>query len=148
MRREQSKSAELVSLMFAIGRFMREEGGKKKKIKGPTCSLLQFETLRYVQDNEKPLMRDVARHFHVTPPAATLLIDGLVREKYLARFKGGTDRRAVRIILTSGGRALLARGLKEKILRLNSIFSALTETEKTTLIGLLRKMAENTGTIQ
>ena len=140
MAPRKSKNTELTSLMFAIGRSMRK--GKDKH------SFLHFEALRFVKDSGKPLMREVARHFNITPPAATLLVEGLVRDKLLARVTDRKDRRAIRVILTSAGRATLAKGIKEKITRLNKIFAALTEEEKDQMIALFKKMASKLRQLQ
>ena len=63
--------SEIISLVFVTGQFMKEK--MHKKLDRGKCSLLEFEALRYVEEGGKPLMRDIAKKFHMTPPAATLL---------------------------------------------------------------------------
>ena len=77
--------------------------------------MLEFETLKYVKDTGKPHMREVAKNFHVTPPAATLMIDGLVKAKLLARVVDPKDRRSVRVSMTAKGKQLLERGITKKV---------------------------------
>ena len=143
MASKKSSAAELVSLMFVLGRFVREEG-TKRPASGDHCSLLQFETLRFVRDHGEPLMRDVAMHFNVTPPAATLLVDGLVKERFIARVMDRKDRRAIRLVLTASGRSLLAKGLRAKMKRLERIFDTLSVKEKAQLLAMFKKMVKNT----
>ena len=133
-------SAKIFSLMFAIGRRMRDEGRGGKKT--PAYSMLHFQTLRYVGEQGDPFMHDVAKYLCVTPPAATLLIDILVKDKLLARTRGKEDRRAVRLSLTRRGKAFLARGIEKKMKRLRAIFSALTPRERGDLIAILTKLAK------
>jgi DNA-binding MarR family transcriptional regulator len=135
-----NNSAKLVSLMVVIGRRMRDE--MKKKEGKQVYSLLHFETLRYVNENGKPLMRDVAAHFSITPPAATLLIDGLVLGKVLARIVDTKDRRTVRIALTPKGKQVLVRGMEERMKKMKEVFSVLNEKERAELVRILGKIAK------
>ena len=83
MSQKQATMEELVSHMFIMGRLMRDKMQRTAGI--GQCTMLEFETLKYVKDVGKPHMREIAKNFHVTPPAATLMIDGLVKLKLLAR---------------------------------------------------------------
>ncbi len=128
-----SKNVKILSLLFCVGRRMRDEHH--------AYSMLHFHTLRYVQEEGRPFMHDVARYLRVTPPAATLLIDGLVKDKLLARSFDKKDRRTVRIKLTSRGKEFLAQGIRKKAGQLNRMFAVLTPRERATLIAILGKIA-------
>ena len=110
MAPKQATMEELVSHMFIMGRLMRDRIHKSIGT-GQQCTMLEFETLKYVKDTGKPHMREVAKNFHVTPPAATLLIESLVKERLLARVLDPDDRRSVRVSLTPKGKKLLERGI-------------------------------------
>lgn len=140
MARKPSTTAELVSLMVIIGRCLRDSKGKSKNVS--PGSFLQFITVRYIDEAGKPLMSDVARYFNITPPAATLLVDGLVRQKLIVRIFDSHDRRAVRLAVTSPGRKLLDYGIKGMAGQLRKIFSVLSATEQKQLLGILRKMVD------
>lgn len=132
-------SAKILSLLFAIGRRMRDDGKQGKR--SPSYSMLHFQTLRYVEAKGEPFMHDVAKFLCVTPPAATLLIDGLVKDKLLIRSLDANDRRSVRVALTGRGKRLLARGVREKIGKLKNMFtSALTAKERAAFIAILEKI--------
>lgn len=139
----ESSISELLSLLFVIGRSMRE-GMRKSVATGRSASFLQFETLRYIKERERPLMRDVANHFRITPPAATLLVDGLVREKLLKRVSDVKDRRAVHLALTETGQRYLAKGINEHLRRLKKLFAVLSPDERAILIAILKKILKNT----
>lgn len=143
MAREKAGIEELLSLMFVIGRFMRSGATKRGSKKTVSHSMLQFETVRYVKERERPLMRDVAAYFSITPPAATLLVDGLVKEGLLSRIVDAKDRRAVRVRLTVKGKAFLARWMEEKAEKWKKLFGTLTADEQLALIGILSKMAKS-----
>jgi DNA-binding MarR family transcriptional regulator len=131
---------ELASLIFMIGRLMRD-GARTKKPR--TCSVLHFQTLQYVKERRRPLMRDVAGYLLITPPAATLLIETLVKEKLLKRIIDRNDRRAVRVLITKKGNALLAHCMKGVTQKLVAVFSVLSEKERRELVVLLEKVVEN-----
>lgn len=136
----KNDSSKLVSLMFIIGRRLREE--MRQTAKDTSCSLLHFETLQFVEERGRPLMRDVAEHFMITPPAATMLIDGLVSSKLLARLFDKKDRRAVRIAITKKGTEMLANGMKAKMKKIKEIFSVLDAKERAEFARMLGKIAE------
>lgn len=131
---------ELISLLFVVGRSMRENIHKKSG-GGHFGSFLQFETLRYVKEQARPPMHDVARYLMITAPAATLLVDGLVRERLLVRTFDARDRRAVRVTLTPAGRRFLAQGIKMRLAHLKKLFSVLTSAERSELAGILEKIS-------
>lgn len=139
MPRKQANIEELISLMFIMGRVMRDKISKKMG-NGRANSMLEFETLRYVKDNGQPHMREVARNFHVTPPAATLLIDTLVKEKLLARVLDPKDRRSVRVSVTARGRQMLDRGVTKKVNELKKILGLLTPVERSQFAAILKKI--------
>jgi DNA-binding MarR family transcriptional regulator len=142
MAQKQSNPSELVSLMFVMGRFMRDK--MQKKIKSGICdSLLEFETMRYIKDKGSPHMREVATNFRVTPPAATLLIDSLVKEKLLMRVLDPKDRRSVRVELTKRGKDLFEKRMAQKTNEFKRIFSTLTPAERNQFAILLKKIIKN-----
>jgi len=126
--------------MFVIGRRMKEDMRGMAEASG--CSWIHLEALRYVQENGRPLMRGLAEYFSITPPAATLLVDGLVRDKLLRRIVDARDRRAVRIALTPKGRQFLARGARHRVRKIQEVFSVLDAREYRELLRILEKIAK------
>jgi len=132
---------ELISHMFIMGRLMRDK--MHKKVAQGQCTMLEFETLKYVREAGQPHMHDVARMFHVTPPAATLMIDSLVKAKLLARVLDPKDRRSVRVALTPRGKQLLERGMTKKVNEMKKVFGVLTPAERTHFVVVLKKIIKN-----
>jgi DNA-binding MarR family transcriptional regulator len=137
-RPAHSDMEELISNMFIMGRFMRDK--LHKNIDAGQCSMLEFETMKYVKEAGRPHMRDVARNFHVTPPAATLLIESLVEARLLERVLDQNDRRSVRVALTLKGKKTLDRGIAKKVGEIKKIFSVLTPTERTQFVSIMKKI--------
>ncbi|HUC01862.1 MAG TPA: MarR family transcriptional regulator [Candidatus Paceibacterota bacterium] len=141
MAPKQATMEELVSHMFIMGRLMRDK--MHRTANSGQCTLLEFETLRYVKEAGKPHMREVAKTFHVTPPAATLMIDGLVKARLLARVLDPKDRRSVRVALTPKGKQLLERGVTNKVREMKKLFGTLTSAERTHFVAALKKIIKN-----
>lgn len=141
-KQKQANLSELVSLMFVMGRLMRDK--MQNTGNNEYCnSLLGFETLRYVKDNHHAYMKDVAKNFHVTPPAATLLIDNLVKGKLLVRMVDPKDRRSVRIGLTKKGKDLFEKAMAQKAGQFKKIFGPLSPAERTQFAAILKKIIKN-----
>ena len=142
MTAKKAQAQELASLMFAMGRFMREH--MEKKMKAADCpSLLHLETLRYVREKDRPHMRDLAKKFNVTPPAATLLVDGLAKAGLLRRIVDPKDRRSVRIALTPMGKRMIDKGVKARMKEVTRLFSILNTEEQLQLAAILKKFLKN-----
>jgi DNA-binding MarR family transcriptional regulator len=141
MAQKSATMEELVSHMFLMGRLMRDI--MQKKAGQEQCTMLEFETLKYIKDEGQPHMRDVARNFHMTPPAATLLIDSLVKERLLARVSDPADRRSVHVAVTARGKQTLERGINKKVSEIKKIFGILTPAERTQFVAVLKKIIKN-----
>lgn len=85
-------------------------------------------------------MCEVAGYLCVTPPAATLLIDSLVRERLLSRAVDPKDRRAVHLSLTERGKKLLTKGTRARLRTIEDMVVALTPREKEQFVATLEKM--------
>jgi DNA-binding MarR family transcriptional regulator len=141
MQNKQVTTEELVSHIFIMGRLMRDK--MHKHIGAGQCTMMEFETLKYVKDAGRPHMREVAKTFHITPPAATLMIDGLVKAKLLARVLDTHDRRSVRVIITPKGKKLFDRGVSQKVKEMKKTFGILTPSERAQFITIIRKIIKN-----
>ena len=85
-------------------------------------------------------MRDLAEQLGVTARAVTPLVDGLEGEGLMLRKADPADRRAFRLHLTETGEGLrsVISDLQEKVS--DDVFSALNQTDRDHLAGLLRKL--------
>lgn len=132
------EASQLVSLMFVLGRHMRDEFHRLAR--KDSCSFLGFQTLRYIKAKKDSSMRDVAAHFMITPPAATLLVEGLVEERLIARAVDTKDRRTIRLRVTAKGNALLEKNARHASRALARLFSGLTPGEQAAFASLLKKV--------
>lgn len=131
----------LVSMIFTTSRLIRERSGNQEKI--DPFSMLQLETLRYVNDKENPSMREIADYLCITAPSATSLIDTLVKSKRLERIHDKTDRRLVRLAVSPKGKEALIVGFKKITKRIQTVLNNLSEKERVDLILILEKLSQS-----
>ncbi len=130
----------LINLFFMTNRSLHKYLQKAEFVK--TFSLLQFIAMRTVGDEGAISMKEVARILSVTPASATSLVNGLVRMGALERITDSSDRRVVRLrVTTSGSKALnAAEGVAKK--ELKSVFSRLSERDRAAMIDVLGKLSD------
>lgn len=135
-----SRIDNLISLIFKTGRIVRE--GVKQRERINPFSVLQLETLQYVADHHNPTMNDIARYLSITPPSATSLITAVVRDGYLERLHDKTDRRKVRLALTSRGRRAIDHGVRQMSAQMRGVFEHLSTKEQKDLMHILDKLSK------
>jgi DNA-binding MarR family transcriptional regulator len=104
-------------------------------------SLSQFHLLAPLAGGEPLTVRALAEAAAVTPPTATRMLDGLVRDGLATRRPSARDRRCVTVALTPGGReALAVTGALLSDARAR-IAGSLSASERTQATALLRRLA-------
>ncbi len=105
-------------------------------------SIAQSKLLDFVcRNGESGLMlKEIAQGMELSPGAASLLVDQLVRRGLLVRTPSESDRRAIRVALSDRGKRLQANfeivldDLSEKMV------SELSDAELSTLLAVLEKI--------
>ena len=128
---------ELVSLIFKLGRLMRQTSSNDAKY---NFSFLQVKVLSFIDSNDEPTMKEIADNFCITCPSATAVIDRLVELENIRRISDAGDRRIVRLALTDKGKITLERGIKELSARIEKLLFNLTAEEKEELKTILNKI--------
>ncbi|HEY6020884.1 MAG TPA: MarR family transcriptional regulator [Candidatus Paceibacterota bacterium] len=100
----------------------------------------QCEILAFVAEHNSPTMREIAKHFNITAPSATSLVEGLVRHKMLTRAQDAQDRRAVRLVLTAAGKRTATTLAKRKATVLGGIINKLNDDDRRDLERILRRI--------
>lgn len=131
--------AQLSALILETGRRIRA-AGKTKGISPHTA--LQVEVLHFVKEAGAPTMRDIAEHFHITPPSATVLINRLVKDKALTRTTNKTDRRITHLKITPSGDKALKIGSQHISETIQSIFKRLPTEDRSTLIRIINNLSD------
>jgi DNA-binding MarR family transcriptional regulator len=138
------KSAEFSSLVFALGRKLREElkaNFEDKNSKDNRCAFIDFAVLNYIKEKKNPFMKDISESLFISKPATSNIIDSMVLSKFIKRVADPIDRRAIKIELTKNGDKYLLEQKKKRIAVLEKVFFVLNSEERKQLMFLLEKVA-------
>ena len=100
----------------------------------------QMVALDYVSRKSKVKMTDLARVLSIKMSSATVLVDRLIREKFLERSRDEADRRLVWVSATPRGRKLVAGILEQKRRSMMRIFAGLTGEERRMYLNVMEKV--------
>lgn len=132
---------EILDLIFSISRVMKYE----MKFRSPAAdlSLLQIQTLMFIEKHSEVQMKDLAGNFTITLPTATNLVDNLVKSKLILRVRSTQDRRVVSVILTKKGERLLTKVVQERNKKMHTMLSYLPQKERVNLLEILKSLKKN-----
>jgi DNA-binding MarR family transcriptional regulator len=116
-----------------------------RKIKGCGISPPHVGILRWIRDNEGENQRQLASHLGVLPSRLVLLLDELEAKGLVMRERSAKDRRNQQLLLTRKGTRLLEKVEVIAAAHEADLGSALTESERETLIELCAKLAAHRG---
>ena len=87
-------------------------------------------------------MNDIAKILKVSLPAATGLINRMVKSKMVQRTDDPNDRRVIYIEIVSAGKNSLERVRRQRREAVAKLFATLTEKERKTYLALLKKLVK------
>jgi len=137
MKNNNKTIEQIISLFFTTSRLIYKQS--KGKDRPDFFSFLQLETLGYVKDNKKPLMKEVAGFLSITSPSVTPLINRLVKLGMLERCFDKNDRRAIRLSLTSKGQKALSKEFKKVSAQMRKTLMELSSKEQKNLVEIFQK---------
>jgi DNA-binding MarR family transcriptional regulator len=107
---------------------------------GTDLSIPQFRTLGFIQRNADASLTDVAEHLGLTPPSASKLVDGLVKQGLIVRKEAAADRRRITLELTKNGKSIVEAARASALSNLAGILDRLDGEQLQTIhqaMGLL-----------
>jgi DNA-binding MarR family transcriptional regulator len=106
-------------------------------------SLSQIKLLHHLEDQPRELsLKEAAEVVHVSMPAASRMVDDLVRRGFAQRREDEDDRRMKRVCLTDGGRTAIRRLNAARLSGLEQFADNLTTTERRSLAQALQQLLE------
>ena len=130
---------QIISLIFSLGRFIREHSGVEK---GDAPSFIHLEIMKQLADSKGMTMTDLAEYLCIKAPSVTYLVEDLVVSKYAKRSHGTQDRRVVKIILTSKGKIALKKLYFHRADAFRKVLHQLGQNEQKTFIKTLEHIHE------
>src|SRR5205823_6957883 len=106
-------------------------------------SLTQIKLLHHLEDAPDELtLKQAAGLVHVSLPAASRMVDDLVRRDFVERNEDSEDRRMKRVRLTSSGRSVIRRLNAARLSGLEKFTQELTPEERRELAQALDRLLE------
>jgi DNA-binding MarR family transcriptional regulator len=106
-------------------------------------SLSQIKLMHHLEDQRRELsLKEAAEVVHVSMPAASRMVDDLVRRGLAQRREDEDDRRMKRVCLTEGGRIAIRQLNAARLSGLDQFSQTLTPTERRSLAGALSNLLE------
>ncbi len=131
----------IIDLVFDLSRRVRT--GMCFDLGNKHLTVYQLQVLIFIAKQKEIRMVDIADHFNITKPTATVLINSLVKNGYLKRIIGKQDKREVKISLAKKGEKLLEKAVKNRSAKINHILSYVTNQEKEDLEKILQSIVNN-----
>lgn len=139
--KEQYLINELTQLCIATGeKFMCIV--HKRPTSVDRFSISQLKVLMILSHEESFKMKDITEELGIANSSATELIDKLIKEELVERFRKADDRRVVRVKLTEKGRTFIdeMKELKKKVWR--SMIEKSDEEDREDLLRVAKKFYE------
>ena len=114
---------------------------------GNPLSVAQLELLTSLQENPGARPGQLARALRLAPNSVTTLVNGLQRHGLVTRAEGGSDRRAVRLTLTTAGEEAARRWQTTNAAILRDALAGMSEAGRATLGTLVPALRELVGAI-
>ena len=107
-------------------------------------TLTQIKLLHHLEDQQprELTLKEAGELVHVSLPAASRMVDDLVRRGFAQRREDLEDRRMKRVCLTDDGRAVIRRLNAARLNGLLNFTNSLTATEQDSLANALQQLLE------
>ena len=132
------KNEKLLSVIFNIGRLIREE------IQTSNCYVdfthTEVEILKFLHNKKNITMKTIADYLYIKPSSATPVVNKLVGSGNIKRVESKNDRRVIYIEITPKGKKFLEKKNKSIHKTIGKIFGKLNEKDKKILINILEKI--------
>ena len=102
-------------------------------------TLAQYQALKHIEHHGPCSIGSLAEGLGVTQPAATMLVDRMVKRGLVEREPGRTDRRQSEVSLTEHARSLISRAECERAERLSRVLSLMNPDEREQLLRSLER---------
>jgi len=121
-------------LLEVVPVVMREIRSQMRSRRSLDLTIPQFRTLAFVNRNKGSSLYEVSDHMGLTPPSVSTLVDGLIERGMMTREEHPADRRRVRLVVTSHGRAILEAATRETLTYLAKKLSNVTPDNREVIV--------------
>ncbi|GIJ75333.1 MarR family winged helix-turn-helix transcriptional regulator [Virgisporangium ochraceum] len=147
MARAVEASADAVEALLAASRALVGIAARSVADVDPDVTLPQYRALVVLASRGPQKVADIAAELGVAPSTGTRMCDRLIRKDLIRRHRVETDRRVVRLVLTTEGRRLVDRVMRRRRAALSAVVAATAEVWHPAVAPALRAFAEAAGDV-
>ena len=140
-----SQTTDLAADLYAVVVYLHKNCNSDlfEAVDALDLTLTQIKLLHHLEDAEHELtLKEGAELVRVSLPAASRLVDDLVRRGYVVRHEDETDRRMKRVRLTEAGSAVIRKLNAARMRGLRQYIEILTDAEREPLAAALSALLE------
>ncbi|MHB0999553.1 MAG: MarR family winged helix-turn-helix transcriptional regulator [Armatimonadota bacterium] len=104
----------------------------------------QFQAMKHIAQHGMRTIGNIAEGLSISQPAATMMVDRMVKRGLVERNPGRSDRRQAEIMLTDRAKELLRCAEAERINRLSRILGAMEPQERRQFVESMEKFVSAT----
>ena len=128
-------------MLVLMPRLMREFLKRQPRfVTTGAISVPQMAILHTLVERKECKMADIAKFLFVTTPAATGIVDRMVKSGLLMRVPDIEDRRVIHIKATAKGRKIINVILRERRKLMLEIFKSFTSREREIYLNMVKKI--------
>jgi DNA-binding MarR family transcriptional regulator len=105
-------------------------------------SASDFQALMLIGERQRCIVSDVAQNLNISPTTASSLVDRLVRNNFVERYRSDADRRIVRLELTPDGARIREEAVALQLLHCRQMLDELAPDEAETFVALMQKIGD------
>jgi DNA-binding MarR family transcriptional regulator len=140
-------SSEAVDALLSASRALVGIAARSVADIDPDVTLPQYRALVVLASKGPQKVVDIATELGVAPSTGTRMCDRLIRKGLVRRHRPASDRRVVRLTLTSAGRDLVERVMRDRRVKLAAIVAATEELLHPAVAPALRAFAAAAGEV-
>jgi DNA-binding MarR family transcriptional regulator len=132
-------AAEILETVPAVMRFIRAQ---MRHHRGPELSVPHFRTLLYLGRNDGASLSALAEFLGLSLPAASRMVEGLVRKRFVVRRIPPGNRRLIALALSARGRRTVAGARQATERRLAEVVASIPLGQRAAIQGALQALRE------
>ena len=144
---EKVRREDLVEAFLAASRALVGVAARSLANLGEDVTLAQYRVLIELASRGPQRITDLAEALGVDSSTATRMCDRLVRKGLIQRRRVSTDRRSVRVSLTTSGRDLVRHVSKRRRIEIAKILQRLPRSDLAAVLEALQGFAEAAGEV-
>jgi DNA-binding MarR family transcriptional regulator len=136
--RAEACAAQVLAVVPLLMRFIRERM-RRHRTRG--LSVPRFRALAFLSHNAEISLSALAEHVGLSLPAASRMVETLVKRRLVERCARTSDRRCVSLLLTPGGRRAFRTALRATQSALGGRFAQLSAAELSLISQSMRVLS-------